>query len=93
MVNQYHTIPVNPKFGSQAQIVCKGMGLDIVTVVNILLEKIALNEPATIGIIKSNTNPEIKLAVRPPFQYGSMTDKIWMADDFNAPLDDFEDYM
>ena len=34
-----------------------------------------------------------KKAVRPPFEYGSMSDKMWMADDFNAPLDDFKEYM
>jgi antitoxin component of RelBE/YafQ-DinJ toxin-antitoxin module len=26
--------------------------------------------------------------VRPSFEYGSMFGKIWMADDFDAPLDD-----
>ena len=30
---------------------------------------------------------------RPPFQYGSMKGKIWMSDDFNEPLEDFEEYM
>jgi len=37
--------------------------------------------------------PLKKDAVRPPFEYGSMFGKIWMADDFNAPLDDFKEYM
>jgi len=31
--------------------------------------------------------------VRPPFEYGCMSDKMWMADDFDAPLEDFEEYM
>jgi len=34
-----------------------------------------------------------KKAVRPPFEFGSMSGKIWMADDFDAPLDDLKDYM
>ena len=34
-----------------------------------------------------------KTAVRPPFEYGSMSEKMWMADDFNEPLDDFKEYM
>ena len=34
-----------------------------------------------------------KMAVRPPFEYGSMTGKMRMADDFDAPLKDFEEYM
>ena len=32
-------------------------------------------------------------AVRPPFEYGSMLGKMWMADDFDAPLEDFKEYM
>ena len=34
-----------------------------------------------------------KTAVRPPFEFGSMAGKVWMADDFDAPLDDFKEYM
>jgi len=37
--------------------------------------------------------PVKKDAVRPPFEYGSMAGKIQMAADFNAPLDDFKEYM
>ncbi|MCL1823696.1 MAG: DUF2281 domain-containing protein [Oscillospiraceae bacterium] len=33
------------------------------------------------------------LPVRPPFEYNSMSGKIWMADDFDEPLDDFSEYM
>ena len=32
-------------------------------------------------------------AVRPPFKFGSMSGKVWMADDFDAPLEDFKEYM
>ena len=46
-------------------------------------------------------------SIRPPFEYGSielpagklpfgrgcMKGKMWMADDFDAPLEDFKDYM
>ncbi|MCL2358067.1 MAG: DUF2281 domain-containing protein [Defluviitaleaceae bacterium] len=28
-----------------------------------------------------------------PFARGCMKDKMWMTDDFNAPLKDFEEYM
>ena len=36
---------------------------------------------------KSNSN------IRPPFEYGRMSGNVWMADDFDAPLDDFMEYM
>ena len=32
-------------------------------------------------------------AVRSPFAYGSMMGKMWMADDFDDPLEDFKEYM
>ena len=28
-----------------------------------------------------------------PFKRGCMKEKMWVADDFNAPLEDFEEYM
>lgn len=35
--------------------------------------------------------PLSKLTPRPTF--GSAKDEVWMSEDFDAPLDDFEDYM
>jgi len=35
----------------------------------------------------------INSPVRPPFEYGIMSDTMWMAEDFDAPLDLFEEYM
>lgn len=31
--------------------------------------------------------------VRPPFPFGCMKGRVWIADDFNEPLDDFKEYM
>ena len=44
-------------------------------------------------VIITFIEPVKKDTVRPPFSYGSMAGKIWMADDFNAPLEDFKEYM
>ncbi len=35
----------------------------------------------------------VKKAVRPPFNFDSMAGKVWMAEDFDAPLEDFKEYM
>ena len=32
-----------------------------------------------------------KASVRPPFEYGTMHGKIWMADDFDAPLEEIKE--
>ena len=34
-----------------------------------------------------------KSGVRPPFKFESMKGKMWIAEDFDEPLDDFKEYM
>ena len=36
---------------------------------------------------------EAPVICRPQFKYGCMSGKIWMADDFDAPLEDFAEDM
>ena len=36
---------------------------------------------------------EAPVSNRPQFKYGCMSGKIWMADDFDAPLENFAEYM
>ena len=44
-------------------------------------------------LLESTSDALEKMAVRPPFEFGSMSGKIWMADDFDAPLEEFKEYM
>jgi addiction module RelB/DinJ family antitoxin len=71
-----------------AQQIFKALGLDMTTAVNLFLrETVSLKglpfAPAT------SPNRTAKLA----FGRGCMKGKIWMAEDFDAPLDDFKEYM
>ena len=34
-----------------------------------------------------------QIPTRPPFEYGCMTGKMLISDDFDAPLDDMKEYM
>ena len=43
----------------------------------------ALHDPA----VAYGTPVASEKAVRPPFRFGSMAGKVWMADDFDAPLE------
>jgi len=47
----------------------------------------------TYEVIITFVEPANSSAVRPPFKYGSMSGKIRMSADFDAPLDDFKEYM
>jgi hypothetical protein len=42
--------------------------------------------------IKDDSSLE-KIAEKRRNAYGSLNGKVWMADDFDAPLDDFKEYM
>jgi len=44
-------------------------------------------------VIVTFVEPKEKKMVRPPFGYNSMKGKIWMAEDFNEPMEEFEEYM
>ena len=55
------------------------------------IQQIPVNE--NYEVVITFIKPIKKDSVRPPFKYGSMNGKIWMSDDFDAPLDDFKEYM
>ena len=57
--------------------------------------QITLDEPlaTTRAKVIVTVIEELEPAHPKPRKAGSMQGKIWMADDFNAPLDDLKDYM
>ena len=69
----------------EAQDVFSAMGLDMTTAINVFLRQVIRQRsiPFTItaGTDKKMPKP------------GCMKGKIWMADDFDAPLEDFKEYM
>jgi len=61
-----------------------------------LLERVSQGEEV---VITKNNRPLARLTAPPPRQqnpkreFGSVEGEIWMSDDFDAPLDDFWEYM
>ena len=56
--------------------------------------QVTLDEPLAATRAKVIVTVIEELSVLPkPRRAGSMQGKIWMTDDFNAPLDDLKDYM
>lgn len=80
---------------TQAQQIFESIGLDLSTAINLFLKQTVKvkNLPFVIGMVYSNPDEPPLPKVRNKPLYGCAKDKIWMADDFDAPLDDFEDYM
>ena len=80
---------------AQAQQIFESIGLDLSTAVNLFLRQTvkANNLPFVVGAMF--VSPEEQQISLPPLRhrplYGCAKDKIWIADDFDAPLDDFKE--
>jgi addiction module RelB/DinJ family antitoxin len=79
-------VRIDPVIKEKAQAVFSQLGLDMTTAVNLFLNQ----------VVMQNAIP-LTLAVAPPVppqsMFGAWKGKIWMADDFDAPLEDFKEYM
>ena len=71
----------------QAQIILNDLGLDLSTAINVFLKQVVRNEAIPFEISRS-PYPSVRRA-RP----GGWEGKIRMSDDFNEPMDDFQELM
>jgi DNA-damage-inducible protein J len=69
---------------AKAQAVLESVGLDMSTAINVFLHQ----------IVNKNGIPfEISTPEKKPIEFGKFKGEIWMADDFDAPMEEFEEYM
>jgi DNA-damage-inducible protein J len=81
---------------AQAQKIFESIGLDLSTAVNLFLKQTVKvnNLPFVVGAVSVHSNEsQVLPQVRRKPMYGCAKGKIWIADDFDAPLDDFKEYM
>ena len=78
-------IRVDSDIKTQAQDILASLGLDMTTAINIFLRQAIRQHGIPFAI---STDP-VKKTPKP----GCMKGKIWIADDFDAPLEDFREYM
>jgi DNA-damage-inducible protein J len=78
-------IPVDNDIKNQAQDIFVSLGLDMTSAINIFLKQAVRHRgiPFDMGTKPSKKTPQL----------GCMKGQIWMADDFDAPLEDFREYM
>ncbi|MDR2750334.1 MAG: type II toxin-antitoxin system RelB/DinJ family antitoxin [Clostridiales bacterium] len=91
------TVKTDATVKAQAQQIFESIGLDLSTAVNLFLKQTvrANNLPFVVGAMYVRADkPQSPLPKtrREPL-YGCAKDKIWISDDFDAPLDDFKEYM
>ena len=84
-------IRTDDEIKTRAQNIFSTLGLDMTTAVNLFLRQtVRMNDLPF--ILTTRTNPAIPLTGL-PFGRGCMKGKIHMSDDFDAPLEDFKEYM
>ncbi|MDR0587754.1 MAG: type II toxin-antitoxin system RelB/DinJ family antitoxin [Burkholderiales bacterium] len=90
MANAVINIRMDENIKRDAEALFGELGLNMSTAVNIFIRQTIRQRkiPFEISIAPDSGDP-----VRPPFQSGHMKGKVRMGDDFNAPLDDFKEYM
>ncbi|MCL2360949.1 MAG: DUF2281 domain-containing protein [Defluviitaleaceae bacterium] len=83
-------VPMDNELKAQAQSVLDGWGLDITTIITDLLKHVAYRKT-----LPTEISPEKLEQIRQKRNafLGCMKDEIWMADDFNAPLEEMKEYM
>ena len=80
------SIPINSDLCNQAQAVFNDMGLDIVTAIDCFLRQAIQDKNSVVAFIGIQN---IKMKGKPA-KLGGWEGKASIADDFNAPLDDFD---
>jgi len=75
---------------TQAQAVFLDLGLDMTTAINIFLKQVVYKQsiPFSIDKMVHPCKKKARSAMR-----GLLRGKVWMAEDFNAPIDDLAEYM
>ena len=80
---------IDSEMESKAESILNDLGTDIKSTFNVILHKI-VNKELSNEVIKNLAKP-VKQKKPLSEAYGILKGKIWIADDFNAPLDCFEE--
>jgi DNA-damage-inducible protein J len=80
-------IRTDSEIKSQAQQIFATLGLDMTTAINLFLRQTVRERDLPFVL---SARPAAKALA---YGRGSMKGRMWMAEDFDAPLDDFKDYM
>jgi len=85
MANVNINIRTDAEVKKAAQLLFERLGMDMTTAVNIFLRQAIEKRTLPMEIAPISDGYVVTM--------GSMNGKIWMADDFDEPLEDFKEYM
>ncbi|MDR2166261.1 MAG: type II toxin-antitoxin system RelB/DinJ family antitoxin [Clostridiales bacterium] len=86
------TLDIDSDLKEQTEELLQDMGLDMSTAVTLFAKAVVRQQRIPFEVVASNRayyDFNRKKALEPD----SMAGKIWIADDFDAPLDEFKEYM
>ena len=90
------TISINPggELEARAQSVLADLGLDVPTAINIFLTQVVENKALPFAMPPETNSVKTASGKRPRSELkGYLKGKVWMADDFDAPLEEMREYM
>ncbi|MDR2486570.1 MAG: type II toxin-antitoxin system RelB/DinJ family antitoxin [Clostridiales Family XIII bacterium] len=89
------TVNINIRTDSELKLqagrIFESLGLDMTTAINLFLRQTVREQD--LPFILSTKPAPTRAGNGLVFGRGSMKGKMWVADDFDAPLDDFKEYM
>ena len=90
----YINICTDSELEAQAQSVLTGLGLDMTAAINGFLTQVVREKSVPFAIPIETDKPRNANGKRPRSDFlGCMEGKIWMSDDFDAPLEEMQEYM
>jgi DNA-damage-inducible protein J len=85
-------IRMDSEVKEQAQALFAQLGMDMTTAVNLFLRQSLREQAIPFGISLHAAGKRVA-PLRRPLRYDCLKGKVWIADDFDAPLEDFKEYM
>jgi hypothetical protein len=87
------SIKTDSEIKAGAQRIFKALGLDMTSAVNLFLRQTVSMKGLPFTPPPAKTDQPGKPTGGLPFGRGCMKGKMWIADDFDAPLEDMKEYM
>jgi len=78
---------------AQAQQIFESIGLDLSTAVNLFLKQTVITNNLPFAVGMSYAYPASKVTAKRVSRYGVWAGKYTLPEDFDAPVDDFREYM
>ncbi|MDR3360159.1 MAG: type II toxin-antitoxin system RelB/DinJ family antitoxin [Bifidobacteriaceae bacterium] len=91
MVSTNINIRADAEVKAEAQRVFEALGLDMTTAINLFLRQTVREGDLPFVLSAKPTSRTSSREI--PYGRGSMKGKMWVADDFDDPIDDFAEYV